>query len=44
MIHVAANPLFWNQVWHAPTALALTQRQLAAAFAEAAKVPLRSMA
>jgi nucleoside-diphosphate-sugar epimerase len=35
MIRAAETPTLWNRVWHAPTGPALTQRQLAAAFAEA---------
>ncbi|WP_445155952.1 NAD-dependent epimerase/dehydratase family protein [Arthrobacter sp. Hor0625] len=36
MIAAAADPALWNRVWHAPTGPALSQRQLAAAFAAAA--------
>jgi nucleoside-diphosphate-sugar epimerase len=36
MIAAARNPAAWNKVWHAPTGPALTQRQLADAFARAA--------
>ncbi|MDR6506954.1 NAD-dependent epimerase/dehydratase family protein [Arthrobacter oryzae] len=39
MIRAAQTPSAWNRVWHAPTGPALTQRQLAAAFTEAGKVP-----
>jgi nucleoside-diphosphate-sugar epimerase len=39
MIRAAQTPSLWNRVWHAPTGPALTQRQLAAAFAEAGGVP-----
>ena len=35
MIRAAQTPSLWNKVWHAPTGPAATQRQLAAAFAEA---------
>lgn len=35
MIHAAQSPSLWNKVWHAPTGPAVTQRQLATAFAEA---------
>lgn len=38
MIAAARNPELWNTVLHAPTGPALTQRELAAAFAEAASV------
>lgn len=38
MIHAAGTPALWNKVWHAPTGPALTQRQLATAFTEAAGV------
>lgn len=38
MIHAARTPSLWNRVWHTPTGPALTQRQLAAAFTEAAGV------
>ena len=38
MIHAAHTPLLWNQVWHAPTLPAVTQRQLATAFTEAGGV------
>lgn len=38
MIHAAQTPLLWNQVWHAPTLPAVTQRQLATAFTEAGGV------
>jgi nucleoside-diphosphate-sugar epimerase len=36
MILAAKTPSAWNKVWHAPTGPAVTQRQLAAAFTEAA--------
>jgi nucleoside-diphosphate-sugar epimerase len=39
MIHAARTPSLWNRVWHTPTGPALTQRQLASAFTEAAGVP-----
>ncbi|NLE81030.1 MAG: NAD-dependent epimerase/dehydratase family protein [Rhodococcus sp.] len=39
MIAAAHEPAAWNQVLHAPTAPALTQRQLVAAFADTAGVP-----
>lgn len=39
MIQAARTPALWNRVWHAPTGPALTQRQLAAAFAAAGGVP-----
>jgi nucleoside-diphosphate-sugar epimerase len=39
MITAAQNPAMWNRVLHAPTNPALTQRELAAAFADAAGVP-----
>jgi nucleoside-diphosphate-sugar epimerase len=39
MIAAAHTPALWNRVLHAPTNPALTQRQLAASFAEAAGVP-----
>jgi nucleoside-diphosphate-sugar epimerase len=35
MIRSAQPPELWNKVWHAPTGPAVTQRQLATAFAEA---------
>ncbi|MGO4189141.1 NAD-dependent epimerase/dehydratase family protein [Pseudarthrobacter sp. TAF60_1] len=35
MIRAAQTPSLWNKVWHAPTGPAVTQRQLATAFAEA---------
>ncbi|MGP0224158.1 MULTISPECIES: NAD-dependent epimerase/dehydratase family protein [unclassified Paenarthrobacter] len=38
MIAAAQNPGLWNRVLHAPTGPALTQRELAAAFAAAAGV------
>jgi nucleoside-diphosphate-sugar epimerase len=38
MIKAAQNPALWNRVLHAPTNPALTQRELAAAFADAAGV------
>ena len=40
MIRAAALPETWNSVLHAPTNPALTQRELAGAFAAAAGVPL----
>jgi nucleoside-diphosphate-sugar epimerase len=40
MIAAAQNESLWNKVWHAPTGPAVTQRQLAAAFASAAGVPI----
>jgi len=36
MIAAADRPQLWNRVWHAPTGPALTQREIAAAFAAAA--------
>jgi nucleoside-diphosphate-sugar epimerase len=36
MIAAADRPALWNRVWHAPTGPALTQREMAAAFATAA--------
>ncbi|MFF1384304.1 NAD-dependent epimerase/dehydratase family protein [Arthrobacter sp. NPDC058288] len=39
MIRAARTPSLWNRVWHAPTGPAVTQRQLAAAFAEAGGAP-----
>lgn len=39
MIAAAATPAAWNSVWHAPTGPAVTQRELAQAFARAASVP-----
>ena len=36
MIAAADRPQLWNRVWHAPTGPALTQREIAAAFATAA--------
>ncbi len=39
MISAAHNPKLWNSVLHAPTGPALTQRQLADRFAEAAGAP-----
>jgi nucleoside-diphosphate-sugar epimerase len=38
MIRAAESPSMWNKVWHAPTGPAVTQRDLAAAFADAADV------
>ncbi|WP_426227834.1 NAD-dependent epimerase/dehydratase family protein [Pseudarthrobacter sp. DSP2-3-2b1] len=38
MIHAARTPTLWNRVWHAPTGPAVTQRQLATAFTDAAGV------
>ena len=43
MIRAASTPSLWNRVWHAPTGPALTQRQLAAAFAGAGGVPVPKM-
>lgn len=40
MIRAAADPSLWNSILHAPTAPALTQRELIAAFAAAADVPM----
>jgi nucleoside-diphosphate-sugar epimerase len=37
MIAAADRPRLWNQVWHAPTGPALTQREIAGAFAKAAR-------
>ncbi|WP_082699467.1 NAD-dependent epimerase/dehydratase family protein [Arthrobacter sp. EPSL27] len=39
MIAAAQEPSRWNRVWHAPTGPALSQREMAAAFAAAAGVP-----
>ncbi|GGH97027.1 NAD-dependent epimerase/dehydratase family protein [Arthrobacter liuii] len=39
MVAAADRPAVWNAVWHAPTGPALTQRQLANAFAAAAGRP-----
>jgi nucleoside-diphosphate-sugar epimerase len=39
MIAAARSPSSWNAVWHAPTGPAVTQRELAAAFASAAGMP-----
>lgn len=39
MIKAGQNPVLWDRVLHAPTNPALTQRELAAAFADAAGVP-----
>lgn len=36
MIAAADRPQVWNRVWHAPTGPALTQREIAGAFAQAA--------
>jgi nucleoside-diphosphate-sugar epimerase len=38
MIRAAQDPALWNRVWHAPTGPALSQRQMAEAFAGAAGV------
>jgi len=38
MVHAAGTPALWNNVWHAPTGPAVTQRQLATAFTEAGGV------
>jgi len=38
MIAAADRPQAWNRVWHAPTGPALTQREIAGAFATAAGV------
>ncbi|CAN7563183.1 NAD-dependent epimerase/dehydratase family protein [Arthrobacter sp. LjRoot14] len=43
MIRAAQTPSLWNRVWHAPTGPAVTQRQLAAAFAEAGGAPAPKM-
>ncbi|MBP1134408.1 nucleoside-diphosphate-sugar epimerase [Arthrobacter sp. PvP023] len=43
MIRTAQTPSLWNRVWHAPTGPAVTQRQLAAAFAEAGGAPAPKM-
>lgn len=40
MIRAAQDPALWNRVLHAPTAPALTQRQLIEAFAAAGDVPV----
>jgi nucleoside-diphosphate-sugar epimerase len=39
MIRTARTPALWNRVWHAPTGPALTQRQMAEAFALAVGAP-----
>ena len=39
MIRAAQTPALWNRVWHAPTGPAVTQRQLAEAFAAAGGMP-----
>jgi nucleoside-diphosphate-sugar epimerase len=39
MIRAARTPSLWNHVWHAPTSHALTQREIAAAFAKAGGAP-----
>lgn len=39
MIAAAHDPKLWNTVLHAPTAPAVTQREMVAAFADAAAVP-----
>ncbi|MHA7223369.1 NAD-dependent epimerase/dehydratase family protein [Arthrobacter sp. RHLT1-20] len=39
MIRSAQDPSLWNRVWHAPTGPALSQRQIADAFAAAADAP-----
>ncbi|MEE2035075.1 NAD-dependent epimerase/dehydratase family protein [Rhodococcus chondri] len=39
MIAAAANPDTWNRVLHAPTGPALTQREMATAYADAAALP-----
>jgi nucleoside-diphosphate-sugar epimerase len=36
MVAAAGRPELWNRVWHAPTGPALTQREIAGAFANAA--------
>jgi nucleoside-diphosphate-sugar epimerase len=38
MIRAAQDPGLWNRVWHAPTGPALSQREIAGAFAAAAGV------
>ncbi|MEE2524086.1 NAD-dependent epimerase/dehydratase family protein [Pseudarthrobacter sp. J75] len=43
MIRAAQAPELWNKVWHAPTLPAVTQRQLAASFADAAGEPLKGV-
>ncbi|MGG5170652.1 NAD-dependent epimerase/dehydratase family protein [Pseudarthrobacter sp. J1738] len=43
MVAVANRPELWNTVLHAPTGPALTQRELAKAFASAAGVPLPTL-
>lgn len=43
MIRAAQTQALWNRVWHAPTGPAVTQRRLAAAFAEAGGVPAPKM-
>lgn len=44
MISAAQDPALWNTVWHAPTGPALSQREIAAAFAAAAGVRAPRMA
>lgn len=44
MIKAADTPQLWNSLLHAPTAPALTQRALVAAYAEAAGVPAPQVA
>jgi nucleoside-diphosphate-sugar epimerase len=44
MIRAAATPALWNSVLHAPTAPAVTQRQLIEAYAAAAGVAVPKMA
>ena len=36
MVHAAQTPQLWNKIWHTPSVSAVTQRQLATAFADAA--------
>ena len=38
MIRAAQDPALWNRVWHTPTGAAVTQREIAEAFAAAAGV------
>ena len=39
MIAAADRPQVWNRVWHAPTGPALTQREIAGAFAKPRPAP-----
>jgi nucleoside-diphosphate-sugar epimerase len=44
MITAALDRTRWNRVWHAPTGPALSQREMASAFAAAAGVPVPRVA